>query len=239
MKNIFTITKKEFLETFFSPLAYVFLVVFVVLVYWFFFSDLFLLNQASLRGVFNWVPLIFLVFLPAITMGKWSEEKKSGTLEILLTLPVKDFEIVLGKFLSSFLFLLVALFLTTPLVGLVALLGDLDGGAIWGGYLGLIFLGAASLAIGLFISSLTESAIIAFIISFLILFGLLLIGESVVLSFLPKLFASFLSSLSLSQHFQSIARGVIDSRDVLYYLSLAGYFLFLNVLSLESRKWKN
>lgn len=239
MKNIFTITKKEFFETFFSPLAYVFLVVFVALVYWFFFSDLFLLGQASLRGIFNWVPLIFLVFLPAITMGKWSEEKKSGTLEILLTLPVKDFEIVLGKFFSSFLFLITALLLTTPLAGLVALLGDLDGGAIWGGYLGLVFLGAASLSIGLFISSLTDSSIIAFIISFLILFGLLLIGESVVLSFLPKPFASFFSSLSLSQHFQSIARGVIDSRDVLYYLSLAGYFLFLNVLSLESRKWKN
>lgn len=238
MKTVFTITYKELKDYFLSPLAYVFLIVFVLLVGWFFFSDFFIRAQASLRLMFNWVPVLFLVFLPAVTMGKWAEEKKSGTFEVLLTLPLKDWQVVFGKFLASFLFLLVSLALTLPLAVLVSFLGDLDWGPVMGGYVGFVLLGASCLAIGLFISSLTHNAIIAFIVSFVLLFALYLIGEPIVLNYLPLGIANFFTSLSLSHHFQSIARGLVDSRDLLYYLSMTGFFLYLNVLSLESRKWE-
>lgn len=237
MHAIFTIAKKELKDSFFSPIAYVFITVFLFLSFWFFFSNFFLIAQANLRTFFGPAPLLLLVFLPSISMSRWSEEKKSGTLEILLTLPVRDIEVVLGKFLSSLLFFSIVLILTLPLIFIVALLGDIDPGPVVGGYLGLFFLGSACLAVGLFISSLTENQIIAFIITVVVLFILYLMGESIFLNYIPEALKPVFSSLSLSNHFESLSRGVIDSRDLIYYLSLTGFFIYLNQLSLESRRW--
>lgn len=236
MPTILTIAKKEFKEPFFTPLAYVFMTVFLSLTFWIFFSDFFVRNEASMRLFFSWVPLLFMVFLPATTMGKWSDEKKSGTQEILLTLPITDLQIVLGKFLASVFFLLTTLAFTLPLVFTVASLGDLDWGTVIGGYVGLILLGSSWIAIGLYLSSITESAIIAFITSFIVLFFFYIIGESLVLNYVPQFLTPLFLGLSSSDHYQSIARGVLDSRDILYYASVTGFFIYLNLLSLENRK---
>lgn len=237
MNTILSITKKEFRDFFYSPIVYVFGAVFLFLSFWIFFANFFVMGQATLRFFFSWTPLLFLIFLPSITMSRWSEEKKSGTLETLLTLPVREWEVLLGKFLSSWLILGVVLLLTFPLWITVSLLGDLDPGPVAGGYIGLLFLGGACLSIGLFFSSLTENQIIAFITTSVVLFLLYLVGEPIVLHITPGFLKPIFSFLSLSSHFESIARGVIDSRDIIYYLSVAGFFFALNYLSLESRKW--
>jgi ABC-2 type transport system permease protein len=155
-----------------------------------------------------------------------------------MTLPVREWEAVLGKFLAGFAFLALTLALTFPLPLTVILLGNPDMGPIWGGYLGACMLGGAYLAIGLFASSLTENQIVAFIVAVMACFFLLIAGEDFVLFNVPSRLVPLLTYLGLGAHFQSIGRGVIDSRDVLYYLSMIGFFLFLNQLSLESRKWK-
>ena len=230
---LFTIAKKEFREFFCSPIAYVFLTVFLVLVFWVFFSSFFIQNQASLRVFFSWIPVIFVVFLPAVTMGKWAEEKKSGTFELLLTLPVTDFQAVMGKFLSCLYFVMVALIFTLPLVGTVWFLGDLDLGPVFCGYVGLVLLAAASIAVGLYLSSLTQNSIVAFILSFLVLFVLHLLGESLVVNAAPQFLVPWFLGASLSNHFESISRGVLDSRDLFYYISVTGFFLYLNVFKLS------
>lgn len=238
MKTTLTIAKREFAHYFLSPIAYVFITVFLSLNYWLFFSDFFVQAQATLRQFFTWTPVLFLIFIPAITMNLWAEEKKMGTLEILLTLPVRDWEVTLGKFFGALFFLGVTLITTTPLVATVWALGELDLGPVIGGYMGLVFLGMLCIAVGLYFSSLTSNAIIAFILSFLVLFIFYIIGEPFVLNQLPAGLGPFLASVSLGTHFKSISRGLIDSRDILYYLTASGFFLYLSVMSLESRKWE-
>jgi len=180
----------------------------------------------------------FLILAPAITMRAWAEEKKMGTMEVLMTLPLKDYEIVLGKFLASFIFLITAVLLTFPLALTIYFLGEPDNGTIVGGYLGACLMGGAYLAIGLFISSLTQNQIVAFIVSIVVCFAFLIIGEDIVLMSAPAILSPVFTYLGLGAHFESISRGVIDSRDLLYYSSLIGFFLFLNTLAIESRKWK-
>jgi ABC-2 type transport system permease protein len=238
MKNIGTIYWKEFKSYFSSPIAYIFIISFLVVTSWLFFRTFFLMNQSSMRSFFELLPWVFMFLAPAITMRSWAEEKKLGTLEILMTLPVREWEIVLGKFLAGFAFLVVTMALTFPLPLTVMLLGNPDMGPIWGGYLGAFLLGGAYLAIGLFASSLTENQIVAFIVAIMVCFFLLIAGENFVLFNVPAGLVPVLSYLGLGSHFQSIGRGVIDSRDVVYYASVIGFFLFLNQLSLESRKWK-
>lgn len=238
MNSICTIAKKEFKDFFFSPIAYVFLTIFLLLTFWIFLSGFFVGGQATLRGFFSIIPWMFLIFLPAITMGRWAEEKRAGTLEILLTLPVKDWQVVLGKFFGCVLFLIAAALFTLPLCAAVAALGNPDWGPVLGGYLGFILLGSLFIAVGLFFSSITVSPIVAFILSFIVLFLFTISGEGIIVSNLPPSFGTFLNLLSSNYHFQSIARGVIDSRDLAYYFSVTGFFLYLNVLSLESRKWE-
>lgn len=239
MNPIFTIAKKELRDMFYSPIAYVFTTVFLFLSFWLFFSNLFPAGQASLRMLFIWVPILFLLFLPSITMGKWAEEKKTGTQEILLTLPITDLEVILGKFLSSLIFVIFNIVLLLTAWVTVSLYGEVDQGPVLGGAIGLILLASACLSIGLFISSCTENQIIAFILTTVSLFILYLLGEPLVLNYMPEFLKPLLSYSSLSSHFASITRGVIDSRDVLYYLSVTGFFLFLNFLSIESRKWND
>jgi ABC-2 type transport system permease protein len=233
--NIFAIFRRELRSYFNSPVAYVVIVVFLAIIGWFFTNNLFLMNVASLRVVFELVPLIFLFFVPAITMRLLAEEKKSGTLELLTTKPIHDADIILGKFLAAWALLLAALLPTLLYVITLALLGSPDLGPVVTGYLGLLLMGAVYIGIGLFASSITENQIVAFIISFLIVLALFLMDK--VLMYVPEGIASTLEFLGIDYHFGNIARGVIDSRDVIYFLSLLGFSLYCATISLGRRKW--
>lgn len=234
--HVMVFCKKELRSFFDSPIAYIVITIFLLITGWFFFSDLFLINQASMRNLFGIVPFIFMFFVPAVTMRLISEEKRSGTIEVLLTLPVRDNEIILGKFLAGLILICVAVVLTFVYTFTLSGLGDLDFGSVVAGYIGLIFLGATYLSIGVFTSSLTQNQIVSFITSFVIIFALFMLDK--VLMFMPGFLVSFLEYLSVDYHFSNIARGVIDSRDVIYYLSIIFLFLFLAVRALESRKWR-
>jgi ABC-2 type transport system permease protein len=238
MSNVFAIARREFQGYFNSLIAYVFLVIYLLLTNWLFFRVFFLNGQANMRLMFDIIPWVFLFFVPAITMRLWAEEKKIGTMELLMTLPVKDGEAVLGKFTAALGLLGLALALTFPLPVIVSTVGNLDWGPVFGGYLGSILIGAAYLAIGVFISSLTENQIVAFILSVVGIFALYMIGSDIVVFSLPSSMAPIMEYLSLGTHFESIGRGVIDLRDIVYYLSVIVFFLYLNVRSIESRKWR-
>jgi ABC-2 type transport system permease protein len=238
MKNILTLFWKEFRAFFSSPVAYIFIISFLVVTNWLFFRTFFMAGQASLRNFFALLPWVFLFLAPAVTMRAWAEEKKLGTIEILMTLPVREYEIVIGKFLACFVFLALALGLTVTLPLTVLVLGSPDPGPLWGGYLGACLLGGAYIAIGLFASSITENQIVSFIVSIVICFAFLIVGENLVLYSVPSALGPLVTYLGLGSHFQSIGRGVIDSRDIVYYCSMIGFFLYLNHMSIESRKWK-
>ena len=235
LQNILPMFRRELRSYFNSPVAYVVIVVFLVIIGWFFTSNLFLMNTASMRVVFELVPLVFLFFVPAITMRLLAEEKKSGTLELLTTKPVTDGEIVIAKFLAAWTLLGAALVPTFLYVITMMSLGSIDLGPVLAGYLGLLLMGGAYIAIGIFASSLTENQIIAFIISFLIVLALFLMDK--VLMYVPEGLASTLEFLAVDYHFSNIARGVIDSRDIIYFASLLGFSLLLATVSLERRKW--
>ena len=217
MRTFYAIFKKEFRSYFNSPIAYICITVFLVVSNWWFLSlrGFFVVGQASMRSFFGLMPMMFLFFVPAISMRMWAEEKKLGTMEILMTLPVKEHHVVLGKFFASFCFLALTVALTFPLIITVAALGNPDGGPIIGSYLGVLLMGAAYLAIGLFISSLTENQVIAFIISMAIIFVLMIVGSDMVLFSVDDFLGGFLvpvfSYISLWAHFDSIGRGVIDA----------------------------
>jgi ABC-2 type transport system permease protein len=235
LSNVGPIFRRELRSYFNSPVAYVVIIVFLSIIGWFFTSNLFLMNVASMRIVFELVPLVFLFFVPAITMRLIAEEKKSGTLELLTTKPVRDVEIILGKFLAAWTLLAAALAPTALYAISVGVLGSLDLGPVFTGYIGLLLMGGVYIAIGLFASSLTENQIVAFIIGFLIVLALFLMDK--VLMYVPEAFASTLEFLAIDYHFSNIARGVIDSRNVIYFGSLLGFSLYLATVSLERRKW--
>jgi ABC-2 type transport system permease protein len=235
LQNILPIFRRELRSYFNSPVAYVVIVVFLAIVGWFFTSNLFLMNVASLRVMFELIPLVFLFFVPAITMRLLAEEKKSGTLELLTTKPVTDSEIVIAKFLAAWTLLAAALVPTLLYLVTMMSLGSIDLGPVAAGYLGLLLMGGAYIAIGIFASSLTENQIIAFITSFLIVLALFLMDK--VLMYLPEGLASTVEFLGVDYHFSNIARGVIDSRDIIYFASLLGFSLLLATVSLERRKW--
>ncbi len=238
MQKVLTIFKKEFKAYFLSPIAYVVITVYLVVTNFLFFQGFFLINQAEMRGYFGLLPWIFLFFIPAVTMRIWAEEKKVKTLELLLTWPLKDTEVVLGKFLACFAFLGVAVLLSVTVPITVAFLGNPDPGPIIGGYIGSLLMGGAYLAIGLWVSSLTENQIVAFILGVVVTFVLFIVGNPFVTVVAPSFLIPLFNYLGLGNHFMSISRGVLDTRDVVYYLSIIGFFLFLNVRSLESRKWE-
>ncbi|MFH1191962.1 MAG: ABC transporter permease subunit [bacterium] len=238
MKNIITIFKKELASYFNSPIAYIFAAVFLVVANWLFFQNFFLINQASMREYFMLLPWIFLFLSPAITMRIWAEEKKSGTIELLLTLPVKDWEVVLAKFLSSLVFLSFVLLLSLTIPITVSRLGNMDWGPVIGGYIGAILLGGAYLSLGLFISSLTKNQIIAFLIGLVCCFVVFIIGADFVLQKMGGNIVPVFQFLGIGAHFNNIGKGLIDSRDLIYYVSFIFLFLYLNVKSIESRNWK-
>ena len=218
MRQVAQIYKREFRSYFLSPIAYIVISIFLLVTGWFFFTTFFLLNQADLRNFFTMLPIIFAFVIPAVTMRLFSEELNVGSYETLLTLPVKHLDVVLGKFLAAVVFVAAMLLPTLAYAITTALLGDLDWGPVVGGYLGTLLLGASFAAIGLFASSLTRNQIIAFIIGVAICFSLTMIER--MLFFLPRSILGAVSYLGASGHFQNIARGVIDSRDILYFLSI-------------------
>lgn len=230
------IALKEFRSYFYSPIAYVYLLTFVVLSNWFFFRIFYLTRQADMRPLFGFMPWFLLFLVPAVAMSKWAEERKSGTMELLLTLPVADHNVVFGKFWGSMGLIAVALFLTLPLPLSVSFMGTLDWGPVVGGYLGLLLLGGAYLSMGLFISSLTQNQIVAFIVGIVACFVLFVLGEPLVTSTLPSWLASIMGYLGAGAHFDSIGRGVIDSRDVIYYISVIGFFLWCNWRVIHTRR---
>ena len=238
MSSILTIFKKEFKSFFISPIAYVFITVYLVITGFLFFQSFFLINQADMRGYFSLLPWVFLFFVPAITMRSWAEEKKVKTLELLLSWPVSDFQVVFGKFLAAFGFLSIAILLSVTIPITISILGSPDPGPIIGGYMGALLMGAAYLSIGLWVSSYTENQIVAFILGVVVTFVFFFIGSPFVTMSAPSWLVPIMNYIGLGNHFESIERGVIDSRDILYYLSITGFFLFLNVQSLGSRKWE-
>ena len=238
MKHFFPIFKKEILAYINSPLAYIFTAIFLIVGNWLFFQNFFLMNQANMRSYFNLLPWIFLFITPALTMRLWAEEKKSGTIEVLLTFPVKDIEVVLAKFLSSVFFLLIVLLLSFSLPLTISSLGNIDWGVIIGSYVGALLLGSLYLAIGLFISALTKNQIVAFLLTVVSCFFLFIISTPFVLQAVPFL-APVLRVAGADDHFLNLTRGIFDSRDIIYYLSAISLFLYLNNQVLNSRNWKS
>jgi ABC-2 type transport system permease protein len=239
MKQTLAITRKELNNYFGSPMALIFVGVFLAAtLFTFFWVDTFFARGvADMRPMFRWMPILLIFLVAALTMRQWSEEQQSGTLEILLTLPVRLVQLVLGKFLGVMALVIVALALTLFLTLTVSLLGNLDWGPVLGGYLAAILLAAAYTAIGLFVSSRTDNQIVALILTVLIGGLFYLIGSTGVTDFAGDRLAEILRAFGAGSRFESIERGVIDLRDLVYYLSLTALFLTLNVVSLDSNRW--
>jgi len=233
MRQVPHIFKKEFRTYFVSPIAYIVISIFLIVIGWFFFSAFFLINQASMRNFFALLPIIFAFVIPAVTMRLFSEELNVGTYEILLTMPVTFREVVLGKFLAGVAFVAAMLLPTLAYPVTVSFLGDLDWGPVIGGYVGAVLLGAAFSAVGLFASSLTRNQIVAFIIGVAICFALVLIDK--ILFFLPAPLVGVLEYLGADFHFETISKGILDSRDILYFLSVTFIGLYATHLVMEEK----
>lgn len=233
------IARRELIAYFHSPIAYVFLLAFVAAAMFTFFNvnAFFAQGRADLRGLFEGVPFLALLLVPALTMRLWAEEAKQGTEEVLLTLPAREHELVLGKFAASWALLGLGLLLTLPLAFTVESLGNLDWGPVIGGYVGALLLGAAYLALGQFVSALTENQILAFILALLCAMALWGIGTETFSGLFSDRTAAMLRAAATGSRFQSIARGVLDLRDLLYYASLTLFFLVLCVAALRAKRW--
>ena len=239
IKQTLTLTRKELRSYFGSPMALIFIGTFLAAtLFAFFWVDTFFARGISdVRPLFRWMPVLMIFLVGALTMRQWSEEQRSGTLEILLTLPISTTQLVLGKFLAVVALVAIALSLTIFLPVTVALLGNLDWGPVIGGYLAAILLAAAYAAIGLFVSSRTDNQIVALISSVLVCGLFYLVGSPGITDFVGNEIGEVLRAIGAGSRFESIQRGVIDVRDLLYYISLAGIFLTLNVLSLKAKGW--
>ncbi len=235
-RNVLTVFTKEFLSFFNSPVAYIVLTVFLLVTGWLFFQQLFVAGQASMRGLFGLIPIMFIFFAPAITMRLIAEERKTNTIGLLLTLPITNVEMMLGKFFAAWGLLGVALGLTFPFALTVASAGPMDWGPVFGGYIGAMLMGAAYLSIGMFSTSLTSNQIIAFIIGLALSFVFFIIDK--VLMFMPESLATFLQYISVDYHFRNIARGVLDLRDLMFYLTFCGAFLTYSVYAVQREEWR-
>lgn len=236
MRNVWAIFKRELRAYFDSPTAYVVIIVFLLITGWFFTTNFFLVGQADMRVAFGIIPFVFIFITPAITMRLISEERKSGTIELLVTMPITDAEVIVGKYLAALGLLVAMLVPTVVYTIIVAILGDIDMGPVIGGYMGLALMGAGYLAIGTFGSSMTENQVVAYITSWLMVFAFFLMDK--MLFILPNWLVTPVEYLSIEYHFQNISRGVIDSRDLIYYLSLVVLTLMLASRSLAARRWR-
>ncbi len=237
MKSIWTIAKREFRTFFDSLAAYIVLIAFLGLsgfFTWLFGSDVFFIGQATLMPFFSIAYWTLFFFIPALTMKMLAEEKKSGTLELLLTKPITDWQVIVGKFISVIMLICVALLLTIPYYISISLLGPIDHGSVWSGYLGMILMSMAFTSIGLFASSITDNQIVAFLLALFIGVFFLIIFDVLANSFTGTI-AYFFNYLSLSTHYESISRGVLDSKDLIYFFSITVASLLLADTVLSKR----
>jgi len=234
MNNVINIFKKEFKAYFITPVAYIVISIFLILTGWFFFSTFFLYSQAELRNFFELLPITFSFIVPAVTMRLFSEELNIGSYELLSTMPVSSLDIIIGKFAASTVFITIMLLPTISYCIFVSFIGQLDWGPVIGGYIGAILLGAAFSSIGLFSSSLTRNQIIAFILGMAVCFILTLLDK--ILFFLPESALNVFQFLGADFHFQNISRGIIDSRDLLYFISICFIMLYSTNLAVQGKK---
>lgn len=241
MRDVGVIFRREMGSYFNSPIAYIFIIVFLVISSWFYTNSFFLAGVADMRDYFGTLPLFLMLFIPALTMRLWAEDQRLGTFELLMTLPMKPLHIVLGKYFASLAFYAITLGCTLTIPLSLIWLGSPDIGAIFTGYLGSLLLGALFLSIGIFVSGLFKDQITAFVLAFLLCSLFVLAGMQFFVATLDGWISglgSFLSrAFAVSGHFEGIQRGVIALDDVVFFLSFSIVFLVLNTLSLESRKY--
>jgi ABC-2 type transport system permease protein len=238
MRNNYSVLYRKEIQSFFnSPVAYITLVVFLLITAWFFMSTFFLINESDLRTLFSVVPIVYIFFIPAITMSLIAKEKNTGTMEFVTTLPFSDGEIIVAKFLAALTLIGTALaFTLVHFISLLIIGNNIDVGALLSGYLGLLLAGAAYAAIGTFGSTVTDNQITAFLVSFLIIFIFFILDK--ILIFVPGFLGSILQFISMDYHLNNISRGVIDSRNLIYFGSLITFFLLVSIRILEMRKWR-
>jgi ABC-2 type transport system permease protein len=241
MSGTITVFRREFAANFNTPLDNIFIIAFLVLNSGLFMTSFFLNGTADLRGFFGTLPIFLIFFIPAVSMRLWAEDKRLGTFELLMTLPVRSSDVMLGKYLAAFAFYIVALLGTLPLPLMVGALGNPDGGAIWSGYVGAALLGALYLAVGMFTSGLMRDQISAVILGIMACFVVFIVGQdfvaAVVDGWIPGLGSFLQNYLGLSGHYEMMLRGVLALGDLVYFLGLTVVFLVLNTLWLEGRKY--
>jgi ABC-2 type transport system permease protein len=241
MNNIKSIVKKETTTYFNTPIGYIFASFFLLLISFLFFYGLggnsfWDLKVSSMEQYFLWIPILFIIFIPAITMRLWAEEERSGTLEVLLTLPLNDLEIIVGKFLSAWIFLIFVILCSLLVPITIWILGTLDFGLVFCGYLGTILLGGAYISMGLVISSLTKDQISAFMLTLLACLLTFLMGYQPILQFFGNTLGGAIAFFSLSQHFESFRMGVFDPRDLYFYISFISVMIAFNSIILRGKK---
>ena len=236
MQNTLTIARRQLASYFNSAVAYMVIGVVLAFLGYFFWSRFFLVQRASARALFDLLGVAMFLAAPALTMGLLAQEKRSGTIELLITMPVRDWEVIVGKYLGVVGLYGVLLLLTLPYPICVSMLGDLDWGQVVTGYLGVFLYGGAMLALGVMASSYTEEQLVAFFSALIICFFAWFIDN--ILPFLPLKLASVFEWMSFTYHYDSMTRGVIDLRDVIFFLTVITFSLGLAFRSLESRRWK-
>ena len=242
MTNTLFVIRRELADYFMTPVAYVFIIVFLVLLgaLTFFMGSFFGRGQADLSAFFQFHAWVYMLLIPAISMRMWAEERKSGTIELLMTLPLSLKQVVIGKYLAAVIFVTITLALTFPLWITVNYLGDPDNGIILTGYVGSLLMAAGFLAIGAFISALTKNQVVAFVMTTAVCFVLIASGAPIVLSLFsgwaPKFLIEFIASLSFLTHYADISKGVLDLRDAIYFLSVITVFLVANMLAVDRLK---
>lgn len=235
MLNIKIIYLREIRAFFNSPMAYIFLVIFAIVNGYFFTNTFFLYGQSDMRALFNIVPLVYLFFIPAVSMGLIAQEKNMGTMETIATLPLETYEFVLGKFLAALSLILLGLLATTVhVVTLIKVGSNVDYGVVFTGYLGLALVGAMYTSIGTFSSSITDNPVVAFIVGLFIILVFFLMDK--MLMFIPGSLSGLIQSLAVDFHLSNIFRGVVDSRNLIYFASMISFFLFITVQSINFRK---
>jgi ABC-2 type transport system permease protein len=239
--NVLTLFRREFQSYFDSSIAYIFMIVFLVLSTWLFMAGFFLSGLADMRGYFDMLPWFALFFLPAVSMRLWAEELRTGTMELLMTLPMKTWELVLGKFLAAFAFFAITLAGTLAIPIILALIGDPDPGAIVGGYLASLLLGGFYLAVGIFVSGLFKDQIAAFVVSLLLCSFFYFAGTGLVVAttdgWINGLGSFIARNVAVTSHFAELQRGIVDLRNLAYFFSMTALFLVLNTLSLNGRRF--
>ena len=239
MRRIMPVVKKELKSYFNSPIAFIVVVFFLAFTAaWIFLVQKFIImNVASFRPYFGIMPIVFIILIPAITMRSWAEERRAGTEELLLTLPFSESEVVQGKFFASVLLLGLMVILTVPVPLSLSPLGYFETGHILTEYIGIFLLGCTGIALGQLISSLSKNQIASFIFSALALMILTLIGTVTRFMELPDWLSSLFNYFSLEYHFESFKKGILDSRDLLFFIILTVFFMYLNVKVIIFRKW--